>query len=315
MSQARDQSVTAARGESVPGALPTPVTDARNKSRKVAPNVPVLMYHHITPAAGMICTTPDLFEDQLAGLARKGYRSLTADQFAHFLAGGHVPERSVLITFDDGYLNNWVYAHPILKRHGMTAVLFAVTGWIGEGPCRAQMGTVAPDALPWCPDHATCKTEIEAGRHDAVMARWDELASMMTDGTFEVFSHTHTHTRWDRVSPHAAAKREHMDMELAQSREMLAARLGVQSAHLCWPQGYFDADYLAAARAAGFTHLYTTDPWGQNLPYGDPSHIYRFAIRNRGASWLLRRLAIVSHPIIGPIYHRFQAWKKRRRQA
>lgn len=278
-----------------------------------ARNVPVLMYHHITPAAGMICTTPDLFDDQLAGLVRQGWRSLSAAQFEAFLAGEPVPERSLLITFDDGYLNNWVYAHPILKRHNMTAILFAVTGWIGEGACRVQSGQAPQNELPWCPDHATCKQEIENGRADAVMARWSELQSMTADGTFEVFSHTHTHTRWDRTSPDATTKRSHIFDELVQSRRSLAERLNVNSTHLCWPQGYFDADYVSAARECGFTHLYTTDPWGQNLPHGDPAHIYRFAIRNRGARWLLRRLAMVSHPVIGPIYHRFQAWKKRRR--
>lgn len=281
---------------------------------KRAHNVPVLMYHHITPAAGMICTTPDRFDDQLAGLVRAGYRSITTLQFEHFLSGGDVPERSVLITFDDGYLNNWVYAQPILKRHGMTAVLFAVTDWIGDGPCRPQSEEVADDLLPWCPDHATCKKEIAEGRRDAVMARWSELAAMAAQGTFEIHSHTHTHTRWDQVAKDAADKRHHIAQELVESGRMLATRLPGHGNHLCWPQGYFDSDYLAVARAAGYTYLHTTDPWGQNRPYGDPAHIYRFAIRNRGASWLLRRLAMTRHPLVGPIYHQFQAWKKRRRQ-
>lgn len=307
---------------------------------KRARNVPVLMYHHVTPAGGMICTTPDLFDDQMAGLARAGYTSLTAQAFADFLAGGDAPEKSVLITFDDGYLNNWVYAHPILKRHGMNAVLFAVTGWIGEGPCRPFLGadatistgvTVSSGAtastdviastheastqLPFCPDHAQCKRTIAAGDADSVMARWSELAAMQTAGTFEVFSHTHTHTRWDLTCAKAREKRTRIDDELVRSRKLLKERLGVEGPHLCWPQGYFDADYLAAASAAGFTHLYTTDPWGQNRPFNDPGHIYRFAVRNKGADWLLKRLWLTAHPVLGPIYHRFKAWKKRHKKA
>ena len=62
-----------------------------------APNVPVLMYHHVTPAGGMIAATPDVFEAQVSRLARAGYQSLSAAQFAAYLAGGAVPERSVLI--------------------------------------------------------------------------------------------------------------------------------------------------------------------------------------------------------------------------
>ncbi|PTN52079.1 hypothetical protein DAI43_06145, partial [Achromobacter xylosoxidans] len=116
-----------------------------------APNVPVLMYHHVTPAGGMIAATPDVFEAQISRLARAGYQSLSADQFAAYLAGGAAPERSVLITFDDGYLNNWVHAHPVLARHGMRAVLFTITGWIGDGPVRPHAGQGVP--LPATPDH------------------------------------------------------------------------------------------------------------------------------------------------------------------
>ncbi len=103
-----------------------------------APNVPVLMYHHVTPAGGPA---------RVARLARAGYQSLSTDQFAAYLAGAPAPERSVLITFDDGYLNNWVHAHPVLARHGMRAVLFTITGWIGDGPVRPHAGQGLP-ALP-----------------------------------------------------------------------------------------------------------------------------------------------------------------------
>src|SRR5690606_16547296 len=88
-----------------------------------APNVPVLMYHHVSPSGGMIAVTPEVFEQQIAGLARAGYTSLGTGQLAAYLAGGRVPEKSVVITFDDGYLNNWTYAHPVLQRYGMKAVL------------------------------------------------------------------------------------------------------------------------------------------------------------------------------------------------
>src|SRR3546814_1997844 len=109
------------------------------------------MYHHVTPSGGMIAVTPDVFEQQIAGLARAGYTSLGTAQLADYLAGGRVPEKSVLITFDDGYLNNWTYAHPVLHRYGMKAVLFLVTGWAGQGPVRPYAGQSAP--LPASPDH------------------------------------------------------------------------------------------------------------------------------------------------------------------
>ena len=197
-------------------------------STRSAPNVPVLMYHHVTPAGGMIAATPDVFEDQIARLARAGYQSLSADQFAACLAGAPVPERSVLITFDDGYLNNWVHAHPVLARHGMRAVLFIITGWIGDGPVRPHAGQGGP--LPATPDHDACKQLVAAGRADEVMLRWSEIEAMRAAGTFEFHSHTHTHTRWDKeCAGDVQAKRARIADELRLSREALAGRLAASA--------------------------------------------------------------------------------------
>ncbi|MFU2051325.1 polysaccharide deacetylase family protein [Bordetella hinzii] len=280
---------------------------------KNAPNVPVLMYHHITPAGGMIAATPQVFEAQIAALARAGYQSLSAAQFAGYLAGAPVPAKSVLITFDDGYLNNWVHAHPILRRHGMRAVLFLITGLIGYGPARPCAGQDLP--LPADVDHEASKRLIAEGRADEVMLRWSEVQAMIEAGTFEFHSHTHTHTRWDKVcGADVAAKRRHIAQELADSRATLIERLGGVSDHLCWPQGYFDADYVQAAREAGFRHLYTTDPLGQNRPGSDPAHIYRFAVRNRAGGWLNRRIWQSRDPLVGPLYHAWKGLKKRLRR-
>ena len=142
------------------------------------------------------------------------------------------------------------------------------------------------------------------------MLRWSEIEAMRAAGTFEFHSHTHTHTRWDKeCAGDVQAKRARIADELRLSREALAGRLGSVSDHLCWPQGYFDADYVAAAREAGFRHLYTTDPFGQNTPGADPEHIYRFAVRNRGGSWLNRRIWLSRDPFWGPRYHAWKAWK------
>ncbi|AHV91758.1 polysaccharide deacetylase family protein [Bordetella holmesii] len=280
---------------------------------KNAPNVPVLMYHHITPAGGMIAATPEVFEAQIAALARAGYQSLSADQFAAYLAGAAVPEKSVLITFDDGYLNNWVHAHPILAKHGMRAVIFLITGLIGDGPARACSGQGLP--LPADVDHDASKRLIAEGRADEVMLRWSEVQAMRQAGTFEFHSHTHTHTRWDKVcGADLSANRQHIAQELADSRATLIQRLGNVSDHLCWPQGYFDVDYVQAAHAAGFRHLYTTDPLGQNRPGSNPAHIYRFAVRNRAGTWLTRRIWQSRGPVIGPLFHAWKGFKKRLRR-
>src|SRR5690606_21817201 len=124
------------------------------------------------------------------------WTALTADEFAGHLAGRPVPPKSVLITFDDGYLDNWLYAHPILQRHGMHAVVFVVTGWVHDGPPRTPARGEA--AMGQTPSHRDCMAAIGQGRSDDVIARWSELQAMQQVGTFEIHSHTHTHTRWDK---------------------------------------------------------------------------------------------------------------------
>lgn len=284
---------------------------------KAAQTVPVLMYHHVSPSTGMITTSPTNFERQLAWLAQHGYHSLSSAEFAGHLQGQQVAAKSVLITFDDGYLDNWVYAYPLLKKYGFSAMVFLVTSWMGEGEPRPHLGQADNSGqtnLPQTPSHEQCSRLVEEGNTDAVALRWNEVLAMRNSGVVEFHSHTHTHTRWDK-SPRAAEKNTLIAQELAQSQETLQLRLGEVSDHLCWPQGYFDADYIKVARAAGFRHLYTTQAFGQNRAGTDPTNIYRFAVRNTSGQSVGRRVRIAANPILGPWFNRWKLWKRARRQA
>ncbi len=273
----------------------------------LAHNVPVLMYHHLSDRPGSLSVTARQFESQIRGLAARGYRSLKSEEFAAFMAGtALLPKKTVLITFDDGYLDNWVYGHPVLERYGFSAILFAITGLIGHGAPRPHAGESAP--LPPCLPHRQAKEAMFGEGRDAVMLRWSEIQHMVRAGTFEIHSHTHTHTRWDLQCRVPGEKNERIAEDLESSREVLAAQVGTASSHLCWPQGYFDEEYVRIAQRLGFRHLYTTDARGQNVPAGDVDHIYRFAVRNRSYAWLGQRIWLATHPTWGPLYN---AWKKR----
>lgn len=277
---------------------------------KYAGTVPVLMYHHVSPSSGPITCSPAHFEDQLKWLSERQYRSLTCAEFAGHLAGQRVPARSVLITFDDGYLDNWVYAHPLLKKYGFNAVIFLVTSWINDGPLRAQSGDLA---IPETPEHTECERLIEAGQSDKAILRWSEIRQMQADGTFEFHSHTHTHTRWDK-SDRAFEKNTLMREELALSRAALKQNLGSVSEHFCWPQGYFDSDYVRIAQEAGFKYLYTTKAFGRNRKGTDPAYIYRFAVRNTTGASVGRRIRVAANPVIAPVFNRWKIWKRSLRE-
>lgn len=271
--------------------------------------VPVLMHHHVSPVEGMITVSPANFEHQLKWLRDRNYHALSCDEFAGHLEGRPVPPRSILITFDDGYLDNWVYAYPLMKRYGFRGVIFLVTSWIGDGPPRPHFGQ---EGLPLTPSHRDCEDLIQQGSADQAMLRWSEIEAMRADGVFEFHSHTHTHTRWD-LGPDKANKNAHMAEELAGSRAVLQERLGEVSPHFCWPQGYFDDDYVRIAQGAGFRYLYTTQAFGQNRAGTDPARIHRFAVRNTTGQSVGRRIVVASHPVIGPVFNRFKLWKRSRR--
>lgn len=260
--------------------------------------LPILMYHHVSPNPGLVTVSPDNFAAQMAWLAQNGWQGITCEALEQYLQGAPLPAKSVLITFDDGYLDNYVHAHPVLARYGLHAVLFGVTGWFGEGMARPVSGEAN---VPETPSHKQCHALVDAGKTDAVMLRWSELAIMQTAGTFELHSHTHTHRRWDKQCNTPSEKRTSLAHDLTESQRTLRERLGQCSTHLCWPQGYFDADYLAVAQACGFKHLYTTAP-GTVTPHSTATRLPRIVVKDKGADWLASRLRLYASPTLSRLY-------------
>jgi len=266
--------------------------------------VPVLMYHHVCPHPGLVTVSPETFEEHMVTLARKKYRALAADEFLEFLQGKRVLSgRHVLITFDDGYLDNYVYAYPILQRYGLKATIFAITGLIGDGAARAYLG--AAKVLPATPDHRACKAAVAEGRSDEVMLRWPEIEAMEASGAVEIHSHTHAHQRWDRLYPEKTQRLAAVEADLAASREILKSRLGKDSRHLCWPWGYFEPEYQSIASDLGFRAQYATTK-GVNTAGTDVRLIPRIVVKDKAARWLAVRAWIYSHPMVGRLYSRWR---------
>jgi hypothetical protein len=140
-----------------------------------------------------------------------------------------------------------------------------------------------------------------AGKFDATFMRWSEIAAMRSAGTAEFHSHTHSHTRWDHQIADQSERNAALADDLAKSRATLSHRIGQASPHLCWPQGYFDSHYQQVAKAAGFTHLYTTEP-GVVRRDVDPARIPRLVIKDKPASWFGQRMALYGQPLLSALY-------------
>lgn len=265
---------------------------------KVAKALPILMYHHVSPNPGLVTVSPAAFRAHMAALAKSGWKTAGLQAVEAFFAGEPVPEKTCIVTFDDGYLDNGVYAAPVLAEFCMKAVIFTVTGWMGDGEPRSGCHET--------PDHRECKRRIEAGDADSVILRWSEAERFQADGVFEFHSHTHCHTRWDKAVVDSAARKSALLADLGDSRAALWQRLGVKSRHLCWPQGYFDSLYIESARSAGFDHLYTTVP-AINRPATATDEIARFVTKERPGQWLEQRTRLYANPLLGTLY----SWIKR----
>lgn len=95
--------------------------------------VPVLTYHHVGDGPEWFNVSAADFERQLAMLRENGYTAVSVMELAEGLSGrGRLPSRPVVITFDDGYEDNFAAAFPVLQRQEMRATFFVVTGKMGQ---------------------------------------------------------------------------------------------------------------------------------------------------------------------------------------
>lgn len=96
--------------------------------------IPVLAYHRVGYTSDNLTVSPQRFSNDLEILKQQGYCSISLEDFQRFLEDRNVelPEKPVLITFDDGYLDNFENAYPILRKYGMAGAFFIITDMLGH---------------------------------------------------------------------------------------------------------------------------------------------------------------------------------------
>jgi peptidoglycan/xylan/chitin deacetylase (PgdA/CDA1 family) len=187
--------------------------------------VPVLMYHEVadtTATPSQLAVSPDVFAEQLAHLRDAGFNTVTAGELAAILAGGpgELPERPVVLTFDDGYGDFYSQGLPLIKQNDFTATVFVTTGWVGK--------------------------EGEAKR----MLNWRELAEA-EQGGIEIGAHTVKHPKLDQLPEKLVRE------ELYASKSLLEDNLGLEVPGLAYPFGYSSAKVRAVARELGYVYGYS----------------------------------------------------------
>ncbi|MGE5380720.1 MAG: polysaccharide deacetylase family protein [Methylocystaceae bacterium] len=131
MASKYDTTAQAAVAESRVLSDATPAPEAA-VSGKLADGVPILMYHSIANADNKLCVKPGDLEQQLDYLVQEGYHTITVKQLLAAAQGQtDLPPKPLVITFDDGYRDNYTVAYPMLKKRGMVATIYVITRKIG----------------------------------------------------------------------------------------------------------------------------------------------------------------------------------------
>jgi len=157
--------------------------------------IPAMMYHHVNrEPEDSISISPENFEIQIKYLAEAGYRSLHLPEFFRYLKGWNIPEKLVLITFDDGYADNYIYAYPILKKYNMKATIFPITAFIKDKIVKRS--SLMPNF------ELLMRTPVTKGGLDDFLS-WEEMKGMEKSGILDIQAHCHTHAAYfeeDRIT-------------------------------------------------------------------------------------------------------------------
>jgi len=186
----------------------------------LAASLPILTFHALDDQPSAISFPVGLFRRAMARLHEDGFHTLDLLEAVDCLRrGAAFPERSVVITFDDGYRSVYEGAFPVLERYGMCATVFLTVG--------EETSTEPARRLP--------------SLHGRPMLSWAEIREMHSS-VMGVGAHTLSHIDLTRAPQHR------MEVEIRQSKKIIEDTLGCAVASFAYPYGHFDQRSLAIIR-------------------------------------------------------------------
>lgn len=227
---------------------------------KVEPNLHaaamVLCYHRFEDRPkDSLAITPAEFEKELVELKEAGFSVIPMQDFLAWRRGEkNIPDKSCVITIDDGYRSGYDVAWPILKKHGFPFTMFIYTNYV--------------------------KGQPNAGGQSM---SWEELAEMRDAGV-DIQSHTVSHTnlrekrgKYQNAFP---THEEWLRHEMAGSKKMLQERLGIAVNCLAYPYGNHNEEIRKMAMECGYEAAFSV--YGQRIGYSSPAdQLGRYAVDSK----------------------------------
>jgi peptidoglycan/xylan/chitin deacetylase (PgdA/CDA1 family) len=213
---------------------------------------PILMYHSLSSSSSRsfrpFMLHPVQFEQHARYLRDDGYVALTVSQLVSLRNQGCVPERAVVLTFDDGFADFHRSALPVLTRYGLTATLYVVSGYVGG-------------SSGWLAD---------AGSRP--LLSWSQLADVRHSGV-EIGAHTVSHPALDTLPPGQAKE------EIASSKRELENGLGIAVRSFAYPYGYYSRAVRDLVVSAGYSSACAVR-YAVSSPADDPFALCRQIVRH-----------------------------------
>jgi peptidoglycan/xylan/chitin deacetylase (PgdA/CDA1 family) len=254
---------------------------ALHRLRRRGGTLRILYYHSISSDPVRSRVAPPDFVRHMEHLSRSGFHLLPlAEGLARLASPEPLPPRSLAVTLDDGFRDNYEHAFPALLRFGIPATIFLTAGYIGT------------DRLP------------TLTRTDFVPRplSWEQVKEMHAHG-IAFGSHTMTHPNLTEV-PLAEARREIVD-----SKRLIEDRLGAPVPLFCYPRGDLNAAVCQAVREAGYTAACSTLP-GLNHRGTDPFLLRRTYVSRQDSAPEFAKKADGGYDLLQEAGRRWHALRK-----
>lgn len=238
-----------------------------------AVKLPILMYHSMlkdSKLQGKYVISPDLFESDLKYIKEHGYTTVVMQDLIDYVHGGTLPEKPIMLTFDDGYYNNYLYAYPLLQKYDCKMVLSPIGRY-------ADQYTETPDT------HASY-----------AHASWEMLKEMVDSGYVELQNHSYNMhsnsngrkgTKKNKGESEEAYKQAFTE-DVSKAQQRFTEQVGITPTCFTYPFGAISNVSLDYLKEMGFQATLTCESKMNELTQ-EPDALYglnRFLRTNQGTS-------------------------------
>ena len=236
-------------------------------SRMLVPRTPsaiILIYHSVGDNDRPFTVPPDSFARQMRWLREANFNIVSLDELARYRGLGRIPQKTVAITFDDGYEDNYINAFPVLERHRIPATIFITTG---------DLRGKSIDSIPPLPKMSE-----------------DQLRRLHESGLLDIEPHSETHQQFSNISE------AEIEYEARESKSYVEALLTKRCRHFAYPKGSYSKAAQRILARSEISFAYTTDV-GRVRLFDDPYALKRNGIGRKVTLTQFKGIALIGHLI------------------